>query len=130
MTQQSNTQSNDSDTSNTIQIIITDEELTRLLDVQESDGTKWDATTYHLFQLGLGARENSIKATLKRKSAEEQQLAKEKIASFLRINPALAQVVCTLQMEDAALFTDSVKLLTALALEVAKQSLKTKSAVA
>ena len=124
MNDESNTNTDKS--SNTLQVIITDEELTRLLDVQEADKEKWDAVCYHIFQLGLSARENSIKATKERNTQKEHAAARHKIASYMRINPALAAVVGQLIAADVILASDSVKLLSALVLEVAKRSMKAK----
>jgi hypothetical protein len=78
-----------------IEIELNDAQETRLLNVQDSDGGKFDAVVSHVFELGLRARENSIKASNARK------LADEKAAKLDKFNTFVAQ---GMKIEDALMY--------------------------
>lgn len=79
------------DTNNVITITLSDSQVTRLLDIQEFDKTKWQETCDHAFELGLSARENSIKATRKRKAADELASNVQKFNDFMKLSPETAK---------------------------------------
>lgn len=76
---------------NEVSLSLTESQLSRLLDVQEFDKTKWQEACDHIFELGLSARENSIKATRKRKQAEELAKNVDAFNQFLKMSPETAQ---------------------------------------
>lgn len=74
-----------------IVITISDEQFVRLMDVQENDKVKQDECALHIFELGLSARENSIKATNKRKSQEQLAKNLDAFNKFLKLAPETVQ---------------------------------------
>ena len=112
-------------TQNIAHVLLTDEQLTRLLDVQEADRAKWDETIEHIFELGLSARENSIKAANANRARKAQAEAQEGIAHMLRVNPALATAVTEICMKDPSYITDAAKLHKALMLRVVGAQVRT-----
>lgn len=74
---------------NNVTIVISESQLTRLLDVQDFDKTKWDETCEHIFELGLSARENSIKATKKRNAQQKLADNIEAFNKYLAMTPEL-----------------------------------------
>lgn len=76
-----------------VTIDLNDAQETRVLNVQENDRTKTDETIAYIFELGLKARENSIRATNQRKvaDAKAQQLDNfnKFVAQGMKIEDAL-----------------------------------------
>lgn len=71
-------------------VVLSDAQLTRLMDIQEFDKEKQDEAIAHCVELGISARENSIKATRKRLVESELSKGLELFNKHLARNPALA----------------------------------------
>ncbi len=76
---------------NTITLTLSDSQVSRLLDIQEFDKTKWQEAIDHCFELGLSARENSIKATKKRQAADKLADNLDKFNQHIKMFPADAK---------------------------------------
>lgn len=70
-------------------LTLTDEQMTRLLDIQDNDKESQGDAVSHIFALGLSARENSIKATRKRKDAEKAADAQNALAKLIALDPTI-----------------------------------------
>ncbi len=75
---------------NPLSLNVNDELMTRLLDIQQNDGGKIDEVVLHVFELGVSARENSIKAQQKRKQEEAKAKAFDALNQLLALNPSIA----------------------------------------
>ena len=82
-------QANNSNT-NVVTITLTDAQLTRLLNIQETGKSKWNETCEHAFELGMRSREHSIAAQAKRKSSEELVANTARFNTWLLANPKQA----------------------------------------
>ena len=77
-------------TANTLNFNITDELMTKVLDIQESEGLKFDEAIDHIFAKGVTYCENVIAQRAKRATADNSAKAVAQLNLALAKDPSIA----------------------------------------